>query len=63
MFVKSMKNRVSALIVALVMMLSLFSVGAMAWNAGEGVDVYWNGEKVGSVSYDTMAEHASGQPD
>ena len=29
MYVKTMKNRVSALVVALVMMLSLFSVGAL----------------------------------
>ena len=52
-----MKNRVSALVVALVMMLSLFSVGAMAWGTGEGVDVYWNDEKVGTVTYDTMEDH------
>ena len=55
---KTMKNRVSALVVALVMMLSLFSVGAMAWSTGEGIDVYWNDEKVGTVTYDTMEEHA-----
>lgn len=58
MYVKTMKNRVSALVVALVMMLSLFSVGAMAWSTGEGIDVYWNDEKVGTVTYDTMEEHA-----
>ena len=52
-----MKNRLSALVVALVMMLSLFSVGAMAWGTGEGVDVYWNDEKVGTVTYDTMEDH------
>ena len=39
MYVKTMKNRVSALVVALVMMLSLFSVGAMAWEKDEGIDV------------------------
>ena len=52
-----MKNRLSALVVALVMMLSLFSVGAMAWGTGEGIDVYWNDEKVGTVTYDTMEDH------
>ncbi len=52
-----MKNRVSALFVALVMMLSLFSVGAVAWSTGEGIEVYWNGEKVGMVTYDKMDEH------
>ena len=52
-----MKNRLSALVVALVMMLSLFSVGAMAWSTGEGIDVYWNDEKVGTVTYDTMEDH------
>ena len=51
---KTMKNRVSALVVALVIMLSLFSVGAMAWGDGQGLDVYWNDEKVGTVTYDTM---------
>ena len=50
MYVKTMKNRLSALVVALVMMLSLFSVGAMAWSTGEGIDVYWNDEKVGTVT-------------
>ena len=54
---KTMKNRLSALVVALVMMLSLFSVGAMAWSTGEGIDVYWNDEKVGTVTYDTMEDH------
>ena len=54
---KTMKNRVSALFVALVMMLSLFSVGAVAWSTGEGIEVYWNGEKVGMVTYDKMDEH------
>ena len=53
MYVKTMKNRVSALFVALVMMLSLLSVGAIAWDPGEGIDVYLNGEKTGTVSYDT----------
>ena len=62
MYVKTMKNRLSALVVALVMMLSLFSVGAMAWSTGEGIDVYWNDEKVGTVTYDTMEEHAKGYP-
>ena len=57
MYVKTMKNRVSALVVALVMMLSLFSVGAVAWNDGEGIEVYWNGEKVGMVTYDAMDAH------
>ena len=57
MYVKTMKNRLSALVVALVMMLSLFSVGAMAWSTGEGIDVYWNDEKVGTVTYDTMEDH------
>ena len=52
---KTMKNRVSALVVALVMMLSLFSVGAMAWEKDEGIDVYWNDKKVGTVTYDDMA--------
>ena len=52
---KTMKNRVSALFVALVMMLSLFSVGAVAWNTGEGMEVYWNDTKVGTVTYDDMA--------
>ncbi len=60
---KTMKNRVSALFVALVMMLSLLTVGAMAWDTGEGIDVYWDGQKVGTVSYDTMDEHAQGYPD
>ena len=55
---KTMKNRVSALVVAFVMMLSLFSVGAMAWEKDEGIDVYWNDEKVGTVTYDAMEEHA-----
>ena len=54
---KTMKNRVSALFVALVMMLSLLTVGAMAWTEGEGIDVYWNDEKVGTVTYDKMEEH------
>ena len=53
---KTMKNRVSALVVALVMMLSLFSVGAIAWESGEGFEVYWNDEKVGTITYDEMAE-------
>ncbi len=59
---KTMKNRVSALFVALVMMLSLFTVGAMAWGDGQGLDVYWNDEKVATVTYDTMEEHAQGYP-
>ena len=60
---KTMKNRVSALFVALVMMLSLLSVGAIAWDPGEGIDVYLNGEKTGTVSYDTMEEAAQSCPD
>ncbi len=63
MYVKTMKNRVSALFVALVMMLSLLSVGAIAWDPGEGIDVYLNGEKTGTVSYDTMEEAAQSYPD
>ena len=54
---KTMSNRVSALFVALVMMLSLLAVGASAWSTGEGIDVYWNGEKAGTVTYDTMDAH------
>ncbi len=56
-------KRLSAFLVALVMALSLFAVGASAWSAGEGIDVYWNGEKVGeTVSYSTMEEHAKKYP-
>ena len=51
---KTMKNRVSALFVALVMMLSLLAVGASAWTGGEGIEVYWNDEKVGTVKYDEI---------
>ena len=60
MYVKTMKNRVSALFVALVMMLSLFSVGAVAWNTDEGIDVYLNGEKAKTVTYAEMDEDAQG---
>ena len=55
-------NRISALVVSLVMLLSLLTVGASAWSSGEGIDVYWNDEKVGTVAYDTMEEHAKGYP-
>lgn len=54
---KTMK-RFSAFLVALVMMFSLFAIGAMAWAKDEGIDVYWNDEKVGTVTYDEMDEHA-----
>ena len=50
-------RRFRAFLVALVMMLSLFSVGAVAWETGDGIDVYWNGEKAGTVTYDKMEEH------
>ena len=53
---KTMKNRVSALFVALVMMLSLLSVGAIAWEANDGLEVFWNGTSVGSVKYDEMTD-------
>lgn len=54
MYVKTMTNRVSALFVALVMMLSMLAVGASAWAADDGIEVFWNGTSVGKVKYDEM---------
>ena len=51
---KTVQRRFSAFVVALVMVLSLFTVGAVAWTGGEGIDVYWNDEKVGTVTYDDI---------
>ncbi len=50
-------KQISSVLIALVMLFSLFSFGVNAWNAGEGIDVYWNGEKVGTVAYEVMEEH------
>ena len=47
-------KRVSALVVALLMLVSLFSIGASAWETGEGMEVYWNGTYVSTVTYDAM---------
>lgn len=51
---KTYTKRVSALVVALLMLISAFSMGALAWGTDEGIDVYWNGSYVDTVSYDSM---------
>lgn len=53
---KTMKNKVSALFIVLVMMLSLFPVGAVAGSINDGIEVFWNDKSVGSVPYDDMIE-------
>ena len=56
---KTMRRRFSAFTVALVMMLSLFSVGALAWGTEDGISVYWNDKLVGTVTYDQMYDDVS----
>lgn len=51
---KTYTKRVSALVVALLMLISAFSMGALAWNANDGIEVYWNGSYVTTVKYDDM---------
>lgn len=51
---KTYTKRVSALVVAFLMLLSVFSMGVLAWGTNEGMEVYWNGTYVSTVTYDTM---------
>lgn len=49
-----MSKRVSALVVALIMLFSLFSISVSAWGTNEGIEVYWNNSYVATVKYDDM---------
>ena len=47
-------KRVSALVVALIMLFSLFSISVSAWGTNEGIEVYWDNTYVATVKYDDM---------
>ena len=49
-----MSKRVSALVVALIMLFSLFSISVSAWGTNEGIEVYWDNTYVATVKYDDM---------
>lgn len=49
-----LSKRVSALVVALIMLFSLFSISVSAWGTNEGIEVYWNNSYVATVTYDDM---------
>lgn len=49
-----LSKRVSALVVALIMLFSLFSISVSAWGTNEGIEVYWNNSYVATVKYDDM---------
>lgn len=49
-----MSKKVSALVVALIMLFSLFSISVSAWGTNEGIEVYWNNAYVATVKYDDM---------
>ncbi|MBQ1545033.1 MAG: hypothetical protein IIZ60_04655, partial [Clostridia bacterium] len=52
-------KRLSALLVALFMLVSMFSIGASAWETGEGIEVYWNDTLEGTVTYDQILDDIS----
>ena len=56
-------KKASALILVLIMFVSIFSIGASAWNTGNSIKVFWNGTLVGTISYDTMAAAISQDTD
>lgn len=49
-----LSKRLTALVVALIMLFSLFSISVSAWETNEGIEVYWNNTYVATVKYDDM---------